>query len=81
MAEVTGGTGGSLHGPRDPILSYKFGGSSLLDLDGVGVDTLPTAIPTAWAVVQDADVKNTSTSHLHNGAMPNGGFVGFCNTS
>ena len=62
-------------------LVFKFGGSGLLDLDSVGGDTLPTAIPTGWAVVKDADVDNTSTSNLHNGSLPNGGFVGFYNTN
>lgn len=61
-------------------LVFKFGGSALLDLDAVGADTLPTAIPTGWGVVKDADVDNTSTSNLKNGAVPNGGFVGFYNT-
>ena len=62
-------------------LVFKFGGSSPLDLDRVGGDTLPTAIPAGWAVVKDADVDNTSTSNLHNGSVPNGGFVGFYNTN
>jgi len=65
-------------------LVFKFGGSSLLDLDGVGVETLPTAIPSGWAVIKDADVDNTSTADLHhkgNGIVPNGGFVGFYNTN
>jgi hypothetical protein len=62
-------------------LVFKFGGSSPLDLDSVGGDTLPTAIPAGWAVVKDADVDNTSTSNLHNGSVPNGGFVGFYNTN
>ena len=65
-------------------LIFKFGGSTLLDLDGVGVETLPTAIPSGWGVIKDADVNNTSTADLHhngNGAVPNGGFVGFYNTN
>jgi hypothetical protein len=31
--------------------------------------------------VKDADINNTSTSNLHNGSVPNGGFVGFYNTN
>ena len=62
-------------------LVFKFGGSSPLDLDSVGGDALPTAVPAGWAVVKDADVDNTSTSNLHNGSVPNGGFVGFYNTN
>jgi hypothetical protein len=62
-------------------LVFKFGGSSLLDLDAVGAETLPTGIPNGWNVVKDADVDNTATSNLHNGAVPNGGFVGFYNTN
>lgn len=61
-------------------LVFKFGGSTLLDLDAVGAETLPTAIPTGWGVVKDAEVDNVATSNLHNGAVPNGGFVGFYNT-
>jgi len=62
-------------------LVFKFGGSSPLDLDSVGGDALPTAVPAGWAVVKDADVDNTSKSNLHNGSVPNGGFVGFYNTN
>jgi hypothetical protein len=60
---------------------FKFGGSTLMDLDAVGGESLPTAIPAGWGVVLDADVDNTATSHLHQGATPNGGQVGFYNTN
>jgi PEP-CTERM motif len=62
-------------------LVFKFGGSSPLDLDSVGGDTLPTAIPAGWAVLKDADVDNRSSSNLHSGSVPNGGFVGFYNAN
>jgi hypothetical protein len=62
-------------------LVFKFGGSTLMDLDTVGGEGLPTAIPTGWGVVRDADVDNTATSNLHQGANPNGGQVGFYNTN
>ena len=62
-------------------LVFKFGGSSLLDLDAVGSEALPTAIPAGWGVVKDADVDHIATSNLHNGAVPAGGFSGFYNTN
>lgn len=62
-------------------LVFKFGGSTLLDLDAVGSEALPTAIPAGWGVVKDADVDNIATSNLHNGAVPGGGFSGFYNTN
>jgi|SRR5713101_767924 len=59
-------------------------GHDLLDLGNVGGETLPTAIPSGWGVLLDADVDNTSTADLHpngNGAIQNGGQVGFYNTN
>src|SRR5215470_11188289 len=48
-------------------LVFKFGGNNPLDLDSVGGETLPTAIPTGWAVGKDGDGDNSSTSKLHIG--------------
>ncbi len=62
-------------------LVFKFGGSALLDLDAVGSNALPTAIPTGWGVVKDSDVDNVATSNLHSGTVPSGGFSGFYNTN
>ena len=62
-------------------LVFKFGGSTLADLDATGSEGLPTAIPTNWNVVRDSETNNISnlSSAFPNGSVPNGGFYGFYN--